>query len=142
MSLERPNIKSDNFKSLLENIQKRPNVFIDDEFKKIIKQNINNLFPKLNDTDIVVLNILTIYIVDIISMKYSFEKTKEYYYQWTQNNQRDLKGAILLLLPFIDDKSNNYLLNNITDLNQLLYADAEKTNKIPINILYNVRSFK
>lgn len=127
----------DNFEALLDNIKKRSNVFVDENFQIEINMVIEEFFPKLNLEDKKALNILTGFIVDIISMKYSFEKTRQYYYQWTQNNNRDLKGAILLLLPFIDDKSNGYLLKKITDLNQLLYS--EKSQSIPTKINNLVR---
>ena len=124
-----------NFKALLYNIQKRTNVFVDDNFQIKISMIINDLFPNLNINDKQALNILTGFIIDIISMKYSFDKTDQYYYQWTQNNYRDLKGVILLLLPFIDDKSNSYLLKKITDLNQLLYSTKSQTIPTDVNDL-------
>ena len=126
-----------NFEALLDNIKKRSNVFVDENFQIEINAVIDNFFPKLNLEDKKALNSLTGFIVDIISMKYSFEKTKPYYYQWAQNNYRDLKGVILLLLPFIDDKSNGYLLKKITDLNQLLYSP--KSQSIPLKINNMVR---
>lgn len=64
------------------------------------------------------------------------KKTDEYYYQWKQNNNRDIKGVILLLLPFIDDKDNSYLLKTLTDLNQLLYSEI--TDKISNNIVNEI----
>jgi hypothetical protein len=133
MSLGNPNYRTqDNFEALLDNIKKRSNVFVDENFQIEINIVIDDFFPKLNLEDKKALNVLTGFIVDIISMKYSFEKTQPYYYQWTQNNYRDLKGVILLLLPFIDDKSNGYLLKKITDLNQLLYS--QKSQSIPLEI--------
>ena len=75
-----------------------------------------------------IISLTTNYIIDVISIKYNINDN----YQWKQNNYRDLKGAILLLLPFIDDKSNGYLLKKLTDLNQLLYAPNGK--HIPKNI--------
>lgn len=110
-----------------------PNNFVNNEFKIEIINVLDNFFPKLNINDKNIMIILTIYIINIISLKYHFEKTEEYYYQWKQNNYRDLKGAILLLLPFIDDKNNFFLLNKITDLNQLLYSEIK--DKIPKHIL-------
>jgi hypothetical protein len=126
-----------NFKTLLDNIQKKSNKFVDIKFQTEINMVINEFFPILNLDDKKVLNILTGFIVDIISFKYSFEKTEPYYYQWRQNNYRDLKGAILLLLPFIDDKANSYLLKKITDLNQILFSHKSQT--IPTNINTLVR---
>ena len=125
----------DNFEALLYNIQKRVNVFIDEQFQIDISIVIDDFFPKLNLDDKKALNILTGFIIDIISMKYGFKKSEEYYYQWKQNNYRDLKGAILLLIPFIDDKSNGYLLKKITDLNQLLYSQKSQTIPLDVNKL-------
>lgn len=138
MSIE--NIKKQNdFETLLDNIQKIqiPNIFVSDNFRTEIITVVNEFFPVLNSEDKKTLNILTEFIINIISMKYGFEKTEPYYYQWKQNNYRDIKGVILLLLPFIDDKSDSYLLKKIIDLNQLLYS--QKSKNIPIDIKDLVR---
>ena len=103
------------------------NKFVDNDFKSTISQTVRDFFPKLNDDDIKILDRLTIFIVDLISYKYGFKKEKKYYEQWTQNNYRDIKGVILLLLPFIDDKNDSYLLKKITDLNQLIYSKNERS---------------
>ena len=120
------------YKSLLTHIGNLKLNFINSSLRLTINNVINNFFPNLNQQDNILINILTIFIIDLISNKYGFTQEKEYYKQWEQNNGRDIKGIILLLLPFIDDKYNGYLLNKITDLNQLLYAYPE--NKIPHNI--------
>lgn len=120
------------YKSLLTHIGNLKLNFVNNVLKLTIGNVINNFFPNLNQQDIIIINILTIFIIDLISNKYGFTQEKEYYKQWEQNNGRDIKGIILLLLPFIDDKYNGYLLNKITDLNQLLYAYPE--NKIPNHI--------
>ena len=99
-----------------------------------IKETINNFFPNLNKDDIEVLEVLTIFTIDHISFKYGFDsENSDYYLQWEQNNCGDIKGVILLLLPFIDDKNNSYLLKKIIDLNHLLYSKSE--SYIPNNIL-------
>ena len=46
--------------------------------------------------------------------------------QFQQNNNRDTKSIILLLIPFIDDKNDNKLYKKIYDLNQILYHDPYK----------------
>ncbi len=125
------------FKTLLNNISKKKLFFVNDTLKVEINETVSNFFPRLNAQDKNVLIILTTYIIDLISNKYGFEQTNDYFNQWKQNNYRDLKGVILLLLPFIDDKNNGNLLNKITDLNQLLYAYKEKS--IPNNISNLVR---
>ena len=104
------------------------NFFIDK-----IKDTLNDFFPSLNKEDINVLEILTIFTVDFISFKYGFKEEDDYYLQWEQNNCGDIKGVILLLLPFIDDKDNSYLLKKITDLNHFIYSKS--VNYIPKDIL-------
>ena len=115
--------------------------FVDVSFEKEIHYVVKDFFPKLNNEDIQILQALTTFIVDLISFKYHFDKTnQDYKNQWTQNNNRDIKGVILLLLPFIDDKENGYLLKSLQDLNHLLYnteteKDFNKSNSIPSSIL-------
>uniref|UniRef100_A0A6C0EDB6 Helicase ATP-binding domain-containing protein n=1 Tax=viral metagenome TaxID=1070528 RepID=A0A6C0EDB6_9ZZZZ len=100
--------------------------FINYKFKLDIINFIKNYLPVLNEKDINIIINLTIFIIDIISYKYNFLKNDEYYHQWKQNNNRDIKGVILLLLPFINEKEDNLLLNKLVDLNQLLYSNVEK----------------
>jgi hypothetical protein len=119
---------------LINQIKNEKLKFIEEElFINIIKKTIKNFFPNLNKEDIYVLEVLTIFTVDFISFKYGFEQNKEYYLQWQQNNCSDIKGVILLLLPFIDDKNNSLLLIKLPDLNHLLYSKSERY--IPDNIL-------
>lgn len=120
---------------LYSKISEFENKFVDNNFKSIISQTVRNFFPKLNNDDINILDKLTIFIVDLISYKYGFKKDKKYYEQWTQNNNMDIKGVILLLLPFIDDKDNGYILRNIHDLNQLL---CYKNKDIKREDIYNI----
>ena len=87
----------------------------------IIKKTIKNFFPNLNKDDIYILEELTIFTIDFISFKYGFKNEEIYYSQWEQNNCSDIKGVILLLIPFIDDKDNSLLLKKLTDLNQLIF---------------------
>lgn len=119
-----------NYTPLLNNIEKIPLQFVNKmakpQFISIISNVVKNLFPNLDKNDINILVILTTYIIDLISMKYGFDNNIMYTRQWEQNNYRDIKGVILLLLPYIDDKENSYLFNKITDLNQLLYAYKEQ----------------
>jgi len=115
--------------------------FVNISLKEKIHSVVRDFFPKLNNEDINILQTLTTFIVDLISFKYHFDKTnQDYKEQWTQNNNRDIKGVILLLLPFIDDKENGYLLKSLQDLNHLLYnteteKDFNKSNFISSSIL-------
>jgi len=120
-------------KELINNIKDRKNKFIKRiVFEDKIKETIKNFFPNLNQEDIECIETLTIFTIDFISFKYGFGQDDIYYLQWQQNNCSDIKGVILLLLPFIDDKNNSYLLKKITDLNHILYSKSERyiPNKI------------
>ncbi len=122
-------IKANNFMEILLNTinSSITDKFVTPEFKKNIKDVVRNFFPKLNDDDTNVIQVLTVFVVDLISFKYNFDKNnQDYVKQWTQNDNRDIKGVILLLLPFIDDKNDGYLLKKLTDLNQLLYSPKGK----------------
>lgn len=127
-----------NLKSVIKDIKSRPLRFINDYFKSLINKVVRDFFPNLNSEDLDILQTLTFYTVELISNKYGFKNTEIYYEQWTQNNYRDIKGTILLLLPFIDDKQEGYLLKKMQDLNQLLYAFPNKKS-IPKNISELVR---
>lgn len=129
---------SKEFDILLINIQKQELHFVNENLKLIIKITIDNFLPNLNSEDKNILLILTTFLLDLISYKYGFDSLdSEYYKQWYQNDNKDLKGIILLLLPFIDDKNNSYLLKKITNLNQLLYVHDKKY--ISKNILNSER---
>ena len=101
--------------------------------KQIIKKTVQSFFLNLNSTDINILSNLTTYIVDMICYRSPELFVSQ---QFLQNNARDIKGIILLLLPFIDDKNNSYLLQKIRDLNQLLYSQQD--TKIP-EYIYKIR---
>ena len=67
---------SDNFKQLLNILKNDSYYFIDRVFKLEIQNVVNNFMVNLNDTDKHVLTIFTLYIIDIISVKYHFEPEK------------------------------------------------------------------
>jgi hypothetical protein len=126
------------YKPLLINVKNYPLNFVDNvipEFKTIIYNTVTNFFPNLNKEDTNIISILTTFIIDIISMRNGFNNNIIYIRQWTQNKCRDIKGVILLLLPFIDDNMNKNLFNKLSDLNQLLYAYPEKHVPKSINML-------
>jgi hypothetical protein len=125
------------FEIILNRIKSLERKFVVPDFEKKIKIGLKGLFPILNDVDTNILLEFTVFIIDLISFKYHFKKETEYYNKWIQNNYRDIKGVILLLLPFINDDNNGYLLNKLTDLNQLLYAYKEQS--IPSSVLDEIR---
>ena len=63
-----------------------------------------------------------------------FKNEEKYYLQWTQNKNRDIKGIILILIPYIDDKKTTEMI----DLNQFLYSKL--TKNIPSDILTQDRN--
>ena len=125
---------SNNFNLLLQQVEKTKLKFVKDDFKIKINEVVSDFFPNLIKEDLKVLQVLTTFIVDIISFNNDFKDLDDTYQkQWLQNNNQDIKGIILLLLPFIDDKNNSFLLKKIKDLNHLLYAYSSEN--IPGHIL-------
>ena len=103
--------------------------FITKEFENEIYINvIQTTFNNLNSREQQLLNGYLVDIVDIICIKFCFDENNKSIYeqQFRQNNYRDLKGLLLMLLPFIDgDKSTIRTLNDIyikkidnTDINE------------------------
>jgi DNA-binding protein Fis len=96
---------------------------IDKSLKVPIKNTITKLFKNLGGKDLNNLYILTSYLINKIKKLFNVVND-----QFMQNNNRDLKAIILLLLPFIDDENPM----DFNDLNQLLYANVQDniSNKI------------
>ena len=91
------------------------------ELKFIIKEQVDELFPVLNDDDKNTLITLSIYLHYQIINKFLDINKFSYLEQFTQNNYVDCKAIILMILPFIDDKDNGLKYKKLVDLNQLLY---------------------
>ena len=129
---------SNTFNLLIDRINNTKLKFVDETLKKKIYDVVIDFFPNLNLTDLNILQILTTITVDLISFNYNFDPSEpKYFDQWMQNSNRDIKGVILLLLPFIDDKDNSFLLKKLKDLNHLLYAYSK--NNIPLDALETER---
>ena len=95
-----------------------------------IKNSIKILFPNINQDDSDFLYLYTDKLISKIENFFNFKKEE----QWKQNNYRDIKGVILMLLPYIDDKNRIELV----DLNQFLYAKLK--NNIPNSLLEEDRN--
>lgn len=129
-------IDFDKFDKILNYFKTQNYTFINSILSNNIKKTVNILFPNLNNQDSEVLFLFTENIIEKISNYFNFDKTNDdYYKQWIQNNYRDIKGIILLLLPFIDDNNTSDMI----DLNQYLYShikshipDLSKKNRIDI----------
>ena len=98
--------------------------FLNEDLKTSIKINIKLLFPNINEQDSEFLYKYSKKLVEKISKYFFFKNEEKYYMQWKQNNFRDIKGVILVLLPFIDDTKGR-LQNEMTDLNQFLYNEIK-----------------
>jgi len=104
--------------------------FIDKSFKTNITKVINQIFPNLNKDKEIIKN-CTILIIEYISCRFCFDLNNKdiYYDQFYQNDFRDIKSIINLLLPYIDDKNGTYELHKqIFSL-----ADIAKPNITNIN---------
>jgi hypothetical protein len=129
-------IDFDTFDKILNYFKTQNYKFINYTLSNNIKKTVNILFPNLNNQDTEVLFYFTKNIIEKISNYFNFDKTNaNYYKQWTQNNYRDIKGIILLLLPFINNKNTE-----IIDLNQYLYTHVKSnipdlSNKNKMDIL-------
>ncbi|CAH6421425.1 DEAD/DEAH box RNA helicase [uncultured virus] len=114
--------------------------FVQNSFQDEIKNNVmNKLFPKLEQFDKQPLFEMYIDIVDIIAIKFNFDLSKKEIYeqQLRQNDYRDLKGILYLLLPFINDddgsKKNN--LNNFDEMYKKKYEQVD-INEIEPKYIY------
>jgi len=105
------------------NIENNP--FLNEDLRTSIKINIKLLFPNINSNDSEFLYQYSEKLLEKIAKFFHFKNEEKYYLQWKQNNFRDIKGVILLLLPFIDDKDKGRLLKEMTDLNQFLYNEIK-----------------
>ena len=72
-----------------------------------IKNSIKILFPNINQEDSDFLYLYTDKLINKIENFFNFKKEE----QWKQNNFRDIKGVILMLLPYIDDKNRTELVD-------------------------------
>ena len=100
--------------------------FVNDKFKNEIKLIVKDMFSKLNSYDINILTILTSFLVEKISTNNFFIKKEKFYLQWKQNEGRDIKSTLLMLLPYIDDKESKSTNKKIRKLQQLLWNDNVK----------------
>ena len=92
---------------------------------------ISKTFPSLNYEHQNILLTYLVDIVEIIAIKFNFNLSKKYIYeyQFFQNNYRDLIGLLLLLMPFIN---TNYDKKEIKSLSDLYTARADEGHDINI----------
>jgi hypothetical protein len=91
---------------------------IQNQFKKYIIEFFNNWFTKLNKDDIDVLIEITFFLI-IRIQKLFFIKDDDLIFQFTKNNNQDIKAITLLYLPYLNDDLTN-LYNSLYDLNEII----------------------
>ena len=126
------------FKDFINSIKNIDNYyFINKDLVIIVNTALKTHFPKLNNNDIDILMYLTLRIIEIIAYYFNFTTEDKYYRQLTQNNNKDIKAIILLLLPFLDDIKDEGKVLHFTDLNDIL--GNTKENYIPASVLEEER---
>jgi hypothetical protein len=90
---------------------------------------IDQIFPNLKQDHKNLIKTYTLQIIEYIACRFCFNYNKKglYYEQFYQNDFRDIKSVINLLLPYIDDKNGTYELHKqVYTLSDI--ARAEITN--------------
>lgn len=123
------------FNKLIDILEKYKYQFISDSFKLTIKNYIRGTFTNLNNYDINVLSVLTVYIIEDITIRYDFYNNPLAQDQWTQNNARDIISICQSLLPFVKDE--NY--SKLTSLKILLYKNDSQNVSNEV-LQYNIKT--
>lgn len=120
-------------KNLIEKITQSNDQKINDsetiflkKMKYIISEQVNIMFPVLNNEDKNFINQLSICLCFYIIDNFLDQNEEFIIEQFSQNNFKDSKAVILMLLPFIDDKDDNRRFKIMTDLNMILYSKPGK----------------
>ena len=92
---------------------------------------VNSIFPNLNSHHQNILSTYLIQIINFIAIKFNFDpnKKEDYVYQFTQNNNKDMVGLLLMLLPYINDDTNTKK-SKLTSFDELY---IKKTENVDIN---------
>lgn len=105
--------------------------FVNDSFIQNIEEKVfNTTFPSLNITEKKILLEYTVKIIDLIAVKFNFNKDKfdSYEKQFYQNDYRDVLAIINMLLPFIDDDTGEKK-KRLQSFNQLVIEKKENCIK-------------
>jgi hypothetical protein len=96
----------------------------------IINNTIVTIFPKLNSVDTSYLLKSTCELVYVIGYKFDFlpQTLDDYIYQLTQNDSRDIKTLILMLLPFINDDDEGSKKKILTSFQDLYTKKESESN--------------
>jgi hypothetical protein len=94
---------------------------IESEFKKYIIIFFNNWFIKLNKQDLEILIEITFFLIIRIK-KLFFIDDSDLIFQFTKNNNQDIKAITFLYLPYLNADGTN-IYNNLYDLNEIICSD-------------------
>ena len=124
-------MESIKFKTFFDKIKEKNNNN-NNTFYNYIKTFINSWFIQLNNDDTEVLLELIYFLLNRICELFNINE-KDKLFQFTKNNNQDLKALLLLLLPYLNDENTN-IYNKIYNLNEILCYKNNLT-KINKNIL-------
>lgn len=99
------------------------------EFKTIIKDGINRLYPNLNSIDFDYLNKRMYKIIELLYYQYNLNKN-DFEYQLMQNDYKDIKWLITILLPYLNVDSVELKSFNNLYLEKLNTEDINKVEPI------------
>ena len=110
--------------------------FIDKLFNKKLLDVIQTIFPNLIRQHQDLLLKYLVGIIEFISIKFNFnlEDKESYVHQFMQNNYRDLRGLLLMLLPYINDDTGEKIkkLESLNDLYTKKVIDCDINVNAPI----------
>ncbi len=112
-----------NYKNYLLEIKTTNN-----EFKNNVSIFFNNWFTKLNKIDLNILIELCVFLITRIKELFNID-TNSLIYQFTKNNNQDIKAITLLFLPFLNDDNTN-IYNNLNNLSEILCSKPFDKNYI------------
>ncbi len=110
--------------------------FVDEIFSKKLLEVIQLVFPNLvrHHQDLLLKYLGNI--IDLISVRFNFDldKKKDYEYQFMQNDYKDARGLLLMLLPFINDDfgDKSKKLESLDDLytKKIINCDINKDSPV------------
>ena len=115
-------------------------LFVNPLIKSYINSAFIDMFPNLNATDKHILISYTSALIEYMAFYFRYDDHKrEMYEQLKSNNFRDIKSVILLLLPFINEKSN---FRNITSIQEVYTTNNNSTYNLTYtytNYIYGAR---
>lgn len=101
--------------------------FVTRDFYQYIIKVVDDLFKNLKRSDKDALVMMVANVINTIALRFDFDMTDKmrYFYQFTQNNNRDILAIVNMLLPFISDIDNFKLYRELSSFEDLYTAKKE-----------------